>query len=367
MRIAIRADASVEMGTGHLRRCMSLLQALIELDAQVCLVTRAHDSVASQLLRDVPCPVHWLHTPLAERAIAADAAAPPHADWAGVPGSQDAQETIRALIEWHPDWVVVDHYAFDARWHDAVRAALDCRLLVIDDTADRLLAPDVLLDHNWAPDHRAKYAGRLTREPHWLAGPRYALLSSAYRKAPKYSFHETVRSIGIFMGGTDPDGISVRALAACRVAGFSGPVEVASTSSNPHLAALRQACTADGHATLTLDAPDLAAFFARHDLQIGAGGGATWERCCIGAPTLTVMVAKNQIFSVPLLASLGVIHMAGNPMRWSFPSSTVIATHLNTLFLNPQSRKDLSDRSRQLVDGKGAHRIAKTLLEFKGN
>lgn len=207
------------------------------------------------------------------------------AAWAGVSQTQDAADTARTLADWHPDTVVVDHYAFDARWHRAVRNALGCRLLVIDDTADRALDADALLDHNWAPDHRTKYAGRLQRKPLWLCGPRFALLAGAYRGAGRYRFHDAVRSIGVFMGGTDPGGISARVLASCRVAGFTGPVEVVSASANPHLAGLRQACANDGHATLTLDQPDLATFFARHDLQVGAGGSASWERCCIGAPT----------------------------------------------------------------------------------
>lgn len=47
--------------------------------------------------------------------------------------------------------------------------------------------------------------------------------------------------------------------------------------------------------------PDLSAFFGRYDLQIGAGGGATWERCFVGAPTLAVAYADNH---APVLAPL---------------------------------------------------------------
>lgn len=105
------------------------------------------------------------------------------------------------------------------------------------------------------------------------------------------------------MGGTDPGGISARVLAACRAAGFAGTIEVVSTSANSRLDALQQACAVDSAVTLTLDQPDLAGFFARHDLQIGAGGGATWERCCIGAPTVAMALVANQSAVVPGLAA----------------------------------------------------------------
>ena len=349
--VAIRVDASATIGTGHLKRCLSLVQALIDQGAQVSLVARALDGVAATVLQAAPCSVHWLPAPSSD--VPTDSTSTPHVAWAGVSWTQDANETANALRTERPDWLVVDHYAFDARWHEAVRSALGCHLLVIDDTADRALCADALLDHNWAPDHRAKYACRLTREPHWLTGPRHALLSPAYREAPRCVFRPKLRSIGIFMGGTDPDGISARVLAACRAAGFAGAVEVVSTSANPHLNALREVCAANAAVTLTLDQPDLAAFFARHDLQIGAGGGATWERCCIGAPTIAIAVAANQSAVVPGLASLGAVRAA---------TEHTLADVLRELIADPAQRQSLAQTAAALVDGRGAQRVALHLL-----
>lgn len=349
--VAIRVDASSVIGTGHLKRCLSLAQALIEAGADVRFVCRAQDAVAAKVLGHSGVRTLWLCAPAQAFTPAPDA--PPHAAWAGVPQVQDAADTTQTLADWRPDTVVVDHYAFDARWHQAVRDALGCRLLVIDDTADRTLDADALLDHNWAPNHRIKYAGRLQREPLWLCGPRFALLASAYRGATQYRFQDTVRSIGIFMGGTDPGGVSVRVLSVCRSAGFDGPVEVVSTSANPHLTALRDACQRDGNTTLTLDQPDLAAFFARHDLQIGAGGGATWERCCIGAPTVALALVANQSAVVPGLAALGAVRAA---------DEATLPGVLRDLIADPAARQSLAGRAAALVDGRGAQRVALALL-----
>ena len=350
-RVAIRVDASAAIGTGHLKRCQSLAQALIEAGADVRFVCRALDAVAATVLGDSGIPTLWLPAPAQTFTPAPDA--PPHAAWAGVPQGQDADDTANTLADWRPDTVVVDHYAFDAGWHQAVHDALGCRLLVIDDTADRALAADALLDHNWAPDHRAKYAGRLPRDPLWLCGPRFALLASAYRGVARYRFHDAVRSIGIFMGGTDPGGVSARVLAACRSAGFGGPVEVVSTSANPQLTALRDACQRDGNTTLTLDQPDLATFFAHHDLQIGAGGGATWERCCIGAPTVALALVANQSAVVPGLAALGAVRAA---------DEATLPGVLHELIADPAARQSLAERAAALVDGRGAQRVALALL-----
>jgi UDP-2,4-diacetamido-2,4,6-trideoxy-beta-L-altropyranose hydrolase len=359
MRIAFRTDSSLQIGTGHLRRCLSLAQALAEQGAEVVLVVRQLDGVAGHVLKGGGFPVHWLPAPTAGDATDADG--PPHRDWAQVPWRRDAEQTADALGAQPPQWLVVDHYAFDARWHDKVRTALGCRLLVIDDVADRALSPDALLDQNWAPDHRAKYRGRLTREPAaWLTGPRYALLSAAYRDAPRYRFNPQIRSIGVFMGGTDPDGASARALRCLREeVGFDGPVEVASTSANPHLPELRAACAASPGTTLTLDQPELASFFARHDLQIGAGGGATWERCCIGAPTLALTLAENQRSVLTPLASLDVLTSIDDIP----PSDTAMRAAIGRLFGAPELRERLSRNSKTLVDGRGPRRIANLLAQ----
>lgn len=355
-RVAIRVDASAAIGTGHLKRCLSLAQALTDAGAAVRFVCRELDAVAAQVLGTEASTAHWLPAPA--EAFTPQSGAPPHAAWAGVPQTQDAADTAQALAGWRPDAVVVDHYAFDARWHRAVRDALGCaaqslRVLVIDDTADRALDADALLDHNWAPDHHAKYASRLQREPLWLCGPRFALLASAYRGAARYRFQDTVRSIGIFMGGTDPGGVSARVLAACRSAGFHGPVELATTSANPHLVALQDTCQRDGHAILTLDQPDLAAFFARHDLQVGAGGGATWERCCIGAPTVALALVANQSAVVPGLAALGALRAA---------DAATLPAVLRELVADRAARLALAERAAALVDGRGAQRVALALL-----
>lgn len=283
----------------------------------------------------------------------------PHAGWAQVSAMADAQDTVRALLDWRPDWVVLDSYAFDAEWHEAVRAVLDCRIAVIDDLADRALSADLVIDHNYDTDHRAKYAGRTAPGTVLLGGPRYALLGPAFATAPRHVPKREVSSIGVFVGGVDQDNVSTLALRAIAMAGFHGTVEIVSTSANPHLDALRAAVAARPQTSLSTDLPDLAAFFARHDIQIGAGGGATWERCCIGAPTLLLVVADNQLAVGPSLQAEGVIV---TPEPLGTLAAPHIADTLGMLLADSALRATLSERAHKLVDGLGARRVALRML-----
>jgi UDP-2,4-diacetamido-2,4,6-trideoxy-beta-L-altropyranose hydrolase len=338
-RVALRADASAATGLGHAMRCLALGRALRALGAPVALLSQPSNATLAARARAADV-----------ESLALPAAAPP----------QDAIHTAQALADWHADALVVDHYGLDAAWHCAVRAAQGLRLMAIDDLADRELDADLLLDANLADDHRAKYAGRWPAQRPLLGGPRYALVGPQYADAPRHALQDPVTSIGIFMGGADAAGASLRALEGCRRhARFDGPIEIATTSANPHLAALREACARQPATQLLLDAPDLAAFFARHGLQIGAGGGATWERCCIGVPTLALVVADNQRASVPALAAYGAAAVL-EPIDDTRPEA--IGRALAALLADAPRRARLAEVARALVDGRGAERAALALL-----
>ena len=344
VKIAIRADASTLIGTGHIRRCRSLATALRDLGAQVRFICRDAGLDYVPILGEQP-----ILFPTAQGDLSTESDAPPHAQWLGVSQMQDGNDSIAAMEQWKPDWVLVDHYGIDARWHSVVRAALGCRIAVIDDLADRMLDADLVIDHNWHTDHEAKYDGWLVRPSIMACGPNYAMIDQHYATAARYQFQNEVRSIGIFMGGTD----------AVIEAGFLGEVEIVTTSANPNLADLRSKAEARPHTIITTDLPNLAAFFARHDLQIGAGGGATWERFCIGAPTIAVATADNQRDGVIALSQGGFL------LGIDCLDPETISAALRNALSKCEVRMSLVEKSITLVDGFGAIRVAQRMVPMR--
>ena len=346
MRVAVRVDGSAEIGSGHVLRCIALAHAL-----------RAAGSQVRFLLRDLGVDFGGRLAAegfdLERLRPAASAYTAGHSGWAGVTAGEDAAETTLRLSDWRPDWLVVDHYSFAADWHRKVAGGLGCRIAAIDDLGDRPIAADLLIDHNPSPDHRAKYGESAGGIGRLLGGPLYALLAPAYRDAPRHEPRPDVRSIGIFMGGVDRPDCTTLALRACREeAGFEGPIEIVSTSANPHLAALRRAVELDAAASLTLDMPDLAAFFARHDLQIGAGGGASWERCRIAAPAIVLKCAENQAVVTAGLREAGAAIAIDDPGLGS------IGEAVGRAIGDPTLRRRIAENAARLVDGRGAERVA---------
>lgn len=298
-----------------------------------------------------------LPAPGPEDRVAARRGGPAHAYWAEVAQERDAAETGVALADDALDWIVVDSYSFDARWHDEVRRRTGARLCVVDDLADRPLSADIVVDHNLSSDHRAKYGTHASGVKRLLGGPPFALLDRCYQDAPVFRDRDEVESIGIFVGGTDPWNASEAAALTCLDGvGFAGTIEIATTRSNPHLASLQSLCRARSSVSLLLDAPDLSGFFARHGLQIGAGGGAALERCRVGAPSVLVALAENQIAPIAALVARGAARRA--------PDLDVasLAPVVAALLADPGARQELSKTARALLDGRGAERVALTML-----
>jgi UDP-2,4-diacetamido-2,4,6-trideoxy-beta-L-altropyranose hydrolase len=355
MRIGIRVDTSSAIGGGHIQRCLSLAHALRECGAVVQFVLRDLGLDGMGQVRAAGFAARALPAPAPHDAPDRDV---PHGQWAEVAWRVDADQTCAALSYEEagaPDWVVVDHYAFDARWHRVVADTLGCKIAVIDDLADRALAGDLLIDHNVSSDHRAKFAHRWPARAPLLGGPRFALLSPSYAASRKHAVERHVRSIGIFLGSSDPARLSELAWRACRtVARFTGSIEVVTTRANPTRELLAQALRSDPRTRLFDDLPDLATFFACHDLQIGAGGGASWERCCIGVPSVLMTVASNQRVVVPQLDALGVA--IGLPMDADVQA--VGKAVLELIDCPIERRQEMSAKAKALVDGMGARRAA---------
>lgn len=356
-RVCIRADASRAIGTGHIRRCLSLAAALREQGAEPSFIVRTLDVDLVPEIAAAGFDAQVLAAPDDSPSVEEDA--PAHAAWAGVGWERDVEETIAALGGARADWLVIDHYAFDSRWHRAARAATGARIAAIDDLGDRPLEADLIVDHNWSDDHRRKYAAVNRLDASILGGPDFALIGPAYASVAPVFVRERVESIGIFTGGADVGHASIVALDAVERLGFAGGVEIVSTTFNPGLERLRERAAARPNTTLSLDLGDLAGFFGRHDLQIGAGGGATWERCRLGAPTVCLIVAANQEPVALGLAGLGCL----TAIEQQNVDAGRIAEEVARLIGDLDLRRRYAERSRTLVDGQGGARVARELLK----
>jgi len=300
MKLVFRCDASLVIGNGHVMRCLTLAQALRAQGASCRFVSRAD---AGHLLEAVGAQgFEALALPASTPGLDPDDPA------------ADARQTLAALDGSVADWLVMDHYALDARWGRAMRPAAH-RLMVIDDLANRGQDADLLLDQNLGRQDR-DYADHLPAAARVLTGPAYALLRPGFaaRRGPSLAqrAQRPLRQLLLSLGGVDAGNATGQVLQALRDCALpvGTRISVVMGPSAPWLDAVRrQAARMPWPTEVLLNPPDMARLMADSDLAIGGCGSTAWERCCLGLPSLVLVLADNQRAGALALARQGSVRL----------------------------------------------------------
>lgn len=289
-----------------------------------------------------------------------------HAAWLGADWQTDARQVEEIIkgIEPLPDWLVVDHYALDERWEGYLRPYVK-KIMVIDDLADRPHVCDLLLDQNFYENFESRYDGLV---PAWckkLLGPKYALLrpefSEARKNLRKRDGH--VKRIMIFFGGSDPTNETTKALEAIRM--LNRPdiaVDVVVGAFNPYHRVIEQIASDLPNCTCYFKVENMGELMTRADLGVGAGGATVWERCVLGLPCLIVSVAENQEKTVSDMAESGYLLFLGQSET---VSGTSLYHTLETFLQSPWLLSSFARKTRSLVDGRGANRVAQEVMSLE--
>lgn len=336
MKVLIRADASIAIGSGHIMRCLCLADALRAAGNAVRFASRC---LPPHLAEQVRAHGHEL--------FALELGA--HADEIA-----DAAQTTAAGPF---DLVVVDHYGLGRKWETRMRE--HARLLAIDDLG-REHDSDWLLDQNFHPQPESRYAGKVPQRCVLLLGPRHALLRAEFGQARKTAAPRSgpVRKLLIFLGGMDADNVTGKVLEALDVVRCDAlEIDVVIGVSQPARAQIEAWCAARSGARCHVQAANMAQLFAAADLAVGAGGTTTWERCSVGLPTLALCLADNQ----RELLEQGGRHGFVCAPEGIAADVEAIALHLRALLGNEGLRHHLSCTGMDLVDGGGAHRVVAAL------
>ena len=351
MKVIFRADASTHMGTGHLMRCLTLAEALQERGAQIRFVCREHEGNLIAVLQRKGISVTALPTPdKASRSSGTDYAA-----WLGVSQAEDAEQTIQALEGSKPDWLVVDHYGLDIDWELRLRPHVG-RILVVDDLANRHHDCDALLDQNVLPGKDGGYGGLVPNNCCLLLGPRYAMLRPEFarERARLRRRNGEFRHILVFLGGSDPTNETAKALEGLfQINRPDLMIDVVVGSSNQNKEQVRRLSEATPNTTYHCQVDNMAELMAKADISIGAGGSASWERCCLGLPAIVAVLADNQESIALELTHAGALRNLGASVRLNPSDYSAAVQSLTQSDLRQMSRIAIT-----LVDGQGAKRVA---------
>lgn len=360
LNIVIRTDASLAIGTGHVMRCLSLAEVLRGNGAAVHFACRLHDGHLCELIRERGYPVLELVAPVVNSGSATES---DYSAWLGTTSRDDVEETAAAIdsLGFKPDWLIVDHYALNASWEQSLRESV-ARIMVIDDLADRKHDCDLLLDQNLYADADTRYRGLVPEHCQLLVGPRFALLRKEFRvaRAGVAVRSGSVQRILVFFGGMDSADYTISALdALVDVDVQAVHVDVVIGDQHKSKAKIESICAARSF-ECHVQTNRLAELMSAADIAVGAGGSATWERCCLGLPCLTFVVADNQRQLVIDAALAGVLCAPDSQPE----NSKAVAAHLRSFVDNRLLRESISRKSMSIVDGYGADRVRQAIGVF---
>ena len=362
MRIAFRADASIDIGTGHVMRCVTLAEALRSRGHECLFIGRDHPGNLEALIRQKGFEVHLLAPGRSDALIPEQESVPAHSDWLGVPWHFDADQTRNIVGGRQVDWVVVDHYALDARWEQEV-SQVGAKVMVIDDLADRNHHCRLLLDQNLGRQPE-DYDGLTKPDCIRLCGPRYALLRPEFAAMRKLSLERRrspeVRRILITLGGVDRENVTgevLRVLSRSRLPPET-ELDIVMGASAPGLDSVRvQASKLPFRATVSVNVSDMAERMCLADLCIGAAGGTSWERCCLGLPTVLLVLAENQEGGAKALGDVG----AAIVVRREGESIDALESVVDRL-LGSHELSEIGQMASSVTEGNGVESVLEKMM-----
>jgi len=351
MRVVFRVDASLEMGTGHVMRGLTLAQALKENGMNASFICRKHEGNLIDKIRSSEFDVYELEL-FEEAEVDTNLT---HSHWLGSTQQQDANKCIEILKAEKTDWLIVDHYALNEQWQKRLKPYYE-KLMVIDDLADRKHQCDILLDQNYGRNSK-DYKNLTLKSTKLLMGAQYALLRPEFEKWRKYSLDRRkkakFKSLLVNMGGADPDNITERVIEKLQVSSLPKDViiTIVMGKTAPHLQSVKACARQLSYCSeVKVDVDNMAELMANADIAIGASGSTTWERCCLGVPTIQIITAYNQEFIAQQLDKINAIKLVN------------IDDMVENLENFRYWMKDISKNAKNITNGTGVKAILGCLL-----
>lgn len=341
--LIIRVDASTEIGTGHLMRCLALAQAWKDAGNKVTFITNCQSDGLFQRLREEEFSLHVL--------------ARSH------PDTKDWGYTKDILASYPNAWVVLDNYHFDETYQQKVKEAGHL-LLLIDDMAHlKHYYADIVLNQNLRAE-KLRYSG----EPYTrlLLGTRYVLLRREFLawRDWKREISEVARHVLVTLGGSDPENHTLKVIQALQKVDVTGlEATIVIGAGNPHVDELEAAAKQSRiPIQLVRDARNMPELMAWADMAISSAGSTVWELLFLGTPTLALILADNQRYIAEQIGGLGVGQSLG---RAGAITTKSLAKAITLLLKDFNLRVKISKNARQVVDGQGAQRVVASIQESR--
>ena len=361
-KIVFRVDASIQIGTGHVMRCLTLADALKRKGAECYFICREHSGNLIETIKERRHEVYFLplHEQLQNNEQYSYDNKLDHANWLGITQEVDADLSIPIVRLLKPDWMIVDHYAIDRHWEKKLRPYCN-HIMVIDDLADRHHDCDLLLDQTFGREAK-DYVSLVAGHSQLLCGAKFALLRSEFEQWRDYSLNRRIdgkiEHLLINLGGVDKGNITTKILKSLINSSLpeNTQITVVMGPTAPWVSDVKnQAEIMPWKTDVKVGVNNMAELMANSDLSIGAAGATSWERCCLGLPTIMVVLADNQKLIASKLKGAGAAFL----LEKEYINSQILSSYIEDLVNSSHRLIKLGSFSASIVNGMGVSAVLK--------
>jgi spore coat polysaccharide biosynthesis protein SpsF len=339
VRVVMRCDGDALCGLGHVVRCLAVADELREKHGCGITFAMVTGEPGMALVREKGFPV------------------------AVKPAGLDEQGWLHGLTSaLSPDVILLDIRSPLPREVLAPLRNEGILLAVIDDPSERRLEADLAFfppipqvrEHDWN-----SFTGELFSDWEWIP-----LRRGFAGKAPEKSGHPHPRLL-VTMGGSDPAGLTLRIVKTLE--GLEGEFEttVVAGSGFRHWDELDSLLRHTRRPYRVLrDVRQMETVMASADLAIASFGMTAYELAAMGVPAVYLCLTEDHARSASVFVERQI---AVNCGVHDEVTDAAVASAITELLSDTERLQAMARRARAVVDGRGAERIAATIMKRSVN
>lgn len=364
--VIIRTDANSKISSGHLMRCLSIADACQSLGMKVYFLAsdKESDIFVSSILGNLQTACGHSILPNADyRNLDQEISTLPHVFKDIMEQEECFYDTTVFFLD---SYFVTPKYVKSLKGQ--VKTAYIDDLQLFDYPVDLVINYDVIPANKQSANEAAYQQSGKT-----LLGPAYTPLRQQFQNID-YSVRNKVNDILVTTGGSDPYHICIEIVQRFASGNHSMTHKIKNTALltlhiivgkyNEDREALLELAKELPFLQLHENVTDMAALMSRCDLAISASGTTLYELCAVGVPTVSFIMADNQLTAAHAFAEAGAIPCTGDVRTEKEQVINGILAFVTEMSKNINKRRSAHDAMSRLVDGKGAMRIAKALQEL---
>lgn len=310
--IFIRVDASNQIGSGHVARCLTLAGNLNKFEnTKIRFICR---DLKGNLIKEIKKRYEVIKLSSKKNKSLTG-----YQSWLTVTQKVDAEMTLDKIKEYDVHCIIVDSYSIDYKWEEIIRSK-SRKIVVIDDLANRKHACDILIDTNYYLNFLNRYNKLVSSKTKKFLGPKYSLYREEFKnKILNKKKSKKQNSVTIFIGGHKPDkNINFIIDLLNNIKNTKYSISLILGPSTNSVKKIKDRYKKNKNIKIFVNTKNIAKMIALSDFCIVSGGTIVSETMLLSKPTIVIVVAKNQFQISKDLNKRGfIIHILDEDLKKS--------------------------------------------------